>query len=99
MEKIKLYNLALFWTYFNNGYSFMSLPKWIAMLFGLDQLIQYKNYWLVAFGCIFYFGFCIFLGRLIIKSGFLEALNEVMNRNNRFMKEVRSSKLFKDKNS
>jgi len=91
---MKLYKLALWWTYFNQGYSFASFPKWILAVYGIGEVVN-ENYLIVSLYAFFFLIFCIFFGWVIIKSGFLEALNEVQNKNNQFMKEVRNSKLFK----
>lgn len=98
MKSDKWYKLALLWSYFNQGYSIASFPKWVAAVFGVGEVVN-KNYFTVLIGAFIFGIFCIFVGWICFKSGFIEAMNEVGNRHNLFMKEVRNSKLFKEKDT
>lgn len=72
----------------------MSLPKWIAAVFGIGEVVN-KNYLVVLIGAVIFFATCIVLGWLYIKSGFLEAMQEVGNKHNLLAKQLRNSKIFK----
>ncbi len=74
----------------------MSLPKWIAAVFGIGEVVN-KNYLVVLTGAVIFFIICLLAGWWYIKSGFLEAMLEVNNRHNALAKEIRNSKLFKVK--
>lgn len=86
---MNLNKLALWKTYFDNGFGLMSYPKLVIAVVGVGEIVN-KNYLLVGIGSILFFIACFFLGWIIIKSGFLEAINEIQNRNNLFVKEMRS---------
>ncbi len=73
----------------------MSLPKWIAAVFGIGEVVN-KNYLVVLGGSILFFILCFFAGWAYIKSGFLEAMLEVNNKHNLLAKQLRNSKLFKE---
>lgn len=90
MKKVKWYRLALFYTYFNNGYGVTSPIKWGIGIFGLTSLDVSTT--MMGFGI--YLFLCFFFGWIYIKSGFLEAMQEVGNRHNLLAKEIRNSKLF-----
>ena len=72
----------------------MSFPKWVVAVFGIGEVVN-KNYLIVLLGAFGFLAACIFVGYLYIKSGFLEAMQEVGNRHNALAKELRNSKLFK----
>ena len=92
---MRFYKSALFYSYFNTGYSIMSLPKWIAAVFGIGEVVN-KNYLVVLAGAVVFFALCLLAGWAYIKSGFLEAMQEVGNKHNLLAKELRNSKLFKE---
>ena len=93
---MRFYNLALFYSYFNTGYSLMSFPKWVAAVFGIGEVVN-RNYLLVLGGAFLFFTACILVGWLYIKSGFLEAMQEVGNKHNLLAKQLRNSKILKEK--
>ena len=75
----------------------MSLPKWIAAVFGIGEVVN-KNYTVVILGAFAFFIACVFIGWIYIRSGFLEAMQEVGNIHNLLAKQLRNSKILKGKN-
>lgn len=92
---MKFYKFALFKRYFDIGYGISSWFKYLVVLIGFDAVMkQVPIKWIVV-GGFAYFLLCFLIGYLWIKLGIFEAENEVINRYNLFMKEVRNSKIFK----
>ena len=80
--------MALWYSYFNTGYSVMSFPKWVMAVFGIGEVVN-KNYWVVLGGALIFLVSCLFVGWLYIKFGFLEAMQEVGNKHNLLAKQLR----------
>lgn len=86
------YKFMLMKAYFDNGYSFLSYPKWVFAIIGIGSSIQgYNLLWLLV-GAIVFLIFCFIAGWIFIKFGFLEASQEVNNQFNLFVKELRGRK-------
>lgn len=73
----------------------MSFPKWVAAVFGIGEVVN-KNYLLVLGGALAFFGLSVLVGYIYIKSGFLEAMQEVGNKHNLLAKQLRNSKILKE---
>ena len=85
---LKLYRLAFIYSAFNTGYSLVAPLRLLIQIFGIGEIIN-KNYLLVLIGMIFYFIFCLVVGIICFKKGWVDATNEVQNKYNPFVKEVR----------
>ena len=86
---MKFYKLAFLYSAFGQGYGITSPIKWAAAVFGVGSAVQGANLmWIIA-GTIVYFFFCIGVGILCFKYGWVEALAEVGNKYNPFVKEMR----------
>jgi len=86
------YKFMLLKSYFDNGYSITSYPKWILATIGIGSAIQgYSLLWLLL-GGIIYGVICLILGWIFIKYGFYLAQQEVSNQFNLFVKELRERK-------
>jgi len=79
------YKVALLKTYFDKGYGFTSYLKYCIAFFGLASN-DVKTTFIIAF---LYGLFCFFLGWFLFKIGYIDAENEVINRFNPFVKEMR----------
>lgn len=86
---MRFYKLAFLYSSFNTGYSVTSPIKWVATAFGIGSAIQGYSLMWIAIGAIFYFIFCMGVGFLCFKYGWIDAVNEVSNRYNPFVKEMR----------
>ena len=86
------YKLCLLKTYFDNGYSLTSYPKWALAIMGIGSAIKgYSLMWLFA-GAFLYGFFCFVIGYVWLKLGFYLATQEVSNQFNLFVKEMRERK-------
>ena len=82
---MRFYKFALIKAYFDKGYGTTSYFKYAIALFGLASLQTLTT--LIIF---FFYGIsCFFIGWLWYKYGFAEAEQEVSNRFNLFVKEMR----------
>ena len=90
---MRWYKLALWKTYFDNGYGITSPLKWDIGIYGASTLDTNT----LLFFVIYLFS-CFFFGWIVLKSGFFEALQEVVNKHNLLAKELRNSKILKGKN-
>ena len=82
---MKHYKFALYKSYFDTGYGITSYLKYAIALFGLTSLETKLT--LIIF--LFYGISCFIVGWWWFKFGYQEAQNEVGNRHNKFVKEVR----------
>lgn len=79
------YKFCLVKKYFDIGYSLTSYPKYAIAVFGVASLDV-----MMTMTIFFIYGIsCFFIGWLWVKYGFFEAENEVSNRFNLFVKEMR----------
>lgn len=83
------YKLALWKSYFDNGYGLTSYPKWLLATVGIGSAIQGVSMWWVVLGGIIYGIMCFFLGWLWFKYKWVVAQTEVGNKYNLFVKEMR----------
>lgn len=79
------YKLALHKAYFDQGYGFTALIKYIIVGMGLAT----RNPKTILFIGITYAIFCYLFGMFLYKIGYVEAVAEVNNQYNLFQKEVR----------
>ena len=86
---MKLYKLAFFYSAFNQGYSLTSPIKWVAATFGIGAAIQNYNLLWILFGSVIYFILCLVTGILCFKYGWVDAMAEVGNKYNPFVKQMR----------
>lgn len=86
---MKLYNLAFIYSAFNTGYSLTSPIKWAAATFGIAGSIQGMNLIWILIGTFIYFLSCIGVGILCFKHGWVDAIAEVSNQYNPFVKQMR----------
>lgn len=83
------YKFALWKAYFDEGYGFSSALKWgTAVIFGANAIIEKDLKLLIIIGFVYGIG-CLLLGKFIFWSGLKEAIVEVSNRINPFVKEMR----------
>ena len=80
--KIKI---CLWKAYFDNGINLTSYFQWIIAYWGITTQ-DMKSTFIFA---VFYALFCFFLGWLWIRKGMYDANNEIANRFNPFVREVR----------
>lgn len=92
--KMNFYNLCLIKAYFDKGYALTYYFKVVIYGFGLATR-DLKNTIIIA---LIYGIFCFFLGYSWFKFRFIDAENEVNNRFNPFVKEVRKKLEIKDNN-
>ena len=95
---MRFYKLAFAYSAFNTGYSITAPIKWAAALFGITSVIDGSSPKLIIIGAVAYFLLCIAIGVPAFKFGWIDAIHEVQNRYNPFVKELRNSKIFKPKN-
>ena len=91
IQKTKTYRFVLWKSYFDKGYSWLSFPKYIFLLFlGADTLLTGgNNKWTLIIAGIIFFIVCFILGRVLFLKRFTEAEFEVGNVFNPFVKEMR----------
>lgn len=81
--------LFLLWKrYFDTGWVLTSYVKYIIALFGISSLDVGKT---LVIGFIYAIG-CVFIGYFWYKYNFVEVDNEISNRFNLFMREMREMK-------
>ncbi len=86
---MKLYKLAFYYSSFNTGYSLTSPIKWVAGVFGIGAATQGNSLYWILLGAFVYFVMCIIVGIICYKFGWVDAVSEVGNKYNPFVKEVR----------
>ena len=83
------YRFCLWKRYFETGYSITNFFKYFIFIFGFYDGFKAGNLKLTFILAFFYIIFCFFLGHYWLKYGYFEAEQEVSNRFNPFVKEVR----------
>lgn len=87
---MRFYKFALWKSYFDTGYGLMSLPKYVLILAGFGDVLSSGGKVSNIFIGGFIFGIvCFFLGKWWFKVGLAESMNEVGNRYNLFVKQMR----------
>ena len=84
--KMRGYRIALHKAYFDQGYGFTSLAKYILAGMGLAIKDPMIIFWI---GLSYAF-FCYLFGMILYKIGYVEAVAEVSNQYNLFQKEMRA---------
>ena len=82
---LKFYNLLLHKAYFDKGMGLTNYVKYVIAFFGVASSDVKSTLW-IAF---FYGIICYFLGMFWYKKDLVKTENEVANRNNLFVKEMR----------
>jgi len=82
----RCYKFILFKSYFDKGWSQTSLIKYAIALFGItsNQVLQ-TMIWGAGYAV-----FCFIVGAIWYKMGLTESENEVANKHNLFVKEMRN---------
>ena len=88
---MKLYKLALLKAYFDEGYSVTSYFKYLIAFYGMASLDVKTT---LTIGIIYGLS-CFGIGWLVFITGFKDAMLEVRNRFDPFVKQMRNSKIFK----
>lgn len=96
---MKFYKLAFLYSAFNTGYSITAPLKWFIAVLGLGDAFNTGQLWNIIIGGILYFLFCLGVGIPAYRYGWVDAVAEVANRYNPLAKELRNSKIFKEKDS
>ena len=86
---VHLYKLALHKSYFDKGYGITSYLKYMIAFFGLASN-DIKSTMLIG---VSYMVSCYFIGMVAYKIGYVEAEQEISNVHNKFVKDMRKSKL------
>ena len=86
------YKIVLYKSYFDKGLSLTSYIKYLIAFFALGSL-NLKATFIFAF---IYALLCFVVGYLWFKKGFVIAEQEVSNKFNLFVKEMRNRKIYKD---
>lgn len=86
---MKFYNLAFLYSCFNQGYGITSPIKWVASIVGIGSAIQGSSLIWIGIGALVYFLLCIGVGFLCFKYGWVDAMAEVSNKYNPFVKQMR----------
>ena len=87
---MRFYKLALWFAYFNKGFSFLAYPKYALFLVGAGDVISSGgNYTRVIIAAFIIFLFCLFGGKAAYKYGWVAAEHEVQNRVDPFVREMR----------
>jgi len=90
---MKWYKLMLWKAYFDEGYGFTSYIKYLLGLFTIsDAIVNSRIYTILIIG-VLYGICCVGLGRYIFKSKMKDAMYEVQNAVNPFVRDMR--KVFK----
>ena len=83
---MRFYKPILWKSYFDKGWSQTSLIKYAIALFGITSNDVFTTMiWGAGYAL-----FCVIVGTLWFKMGLTEAENEVANRHNLFVKEMRN---------
>jgi hypothetical protein len=88
-SKVKHYKFMLLKGYFEKGYALTSYFKYLIALIGFADIYINKSIFWVIFLGITYGVSCFILGWIWYNKGYVDAENEVNNRFNPFVKEVR----------
>jgi hypothetical protein len=86
---MKYYRLMLWKAYFDEGYGFTSYLKYLIAIIGIGDAIINKNLLLILLLGLGYGISCFFIGAFIFKSGMKNAMHEVQNNVNPFVREMR----------
>ena len=77
--------------YFDNGFNYLQYFKYVIALGALYEINLFRSLKVTALAGIGYGIICYVFGWLICHSGFMHAANEVGNKYNPFVKEMRAS--------
>jgi len=84
---MKFYKFALLKAYFDKGYGITSYFKYLIAVLGISGLgLKYTAIIFLIYGIL-----CFVIGKIWYKWGFTDAENEVQNRFNPFVKEMRTT--------
>ena len=83
------YRWMLWKAYFDEGYGFTSYVKYLIAIIGISNVIINKNIWFIIVLGLGYGVFCFVIGIIIYHSGMKDAMHEVQNKVNPFVKEMR----------
>ena len=89
---MKFYTLALHKAYFDMGYNLTSYFKLVITVFGIGGLTT-GNVNMTLWLLVGYAIFCYVLGVAAFSFGYVDAIHEVGNRFNPFVKEMRKNKV------
>ena len=95
---MRFYKLAFAYSAFSTGYSITAPIKWFAAIFGIAEVTAGASTNIILLGAFAYLILCLAIGIPAFKYGWIDAMNEVNNRYNPLAKELRNSKILKDKN-
>lgn len=88
--KMRFYKLCLWKAYFEKGLGLTNVFLKIAMVVGISAIFTIGMSVLTTIMCgLVYCIFCFFLGAIWYKKGFADAENEVNNKVNPFVREMR----------
>ena len=96
LNKFK-YKICLWKAYFEKGYALTNYLKYFIILFGIYEGMTKQSVIITMITAAGYGIFCFFFGWAWFRFGWINEEIEVGNRFNEFVKEMRNSKIFKDK--
>ena len=94
---MKYYKLAFLEACFNKGYSVTAPVKYLVAFLGVSNVVMTDKMTLAMIMGFSYVIACFILGYVLFRINFVNAQQEVYNRYDPYVKEMRNSKLFKDK--
>ena len=88
---MRWYKLMLWKAYFDEEYGFTSYVKYLIAIIGVGDAIVNERLGLIIMAGLGYGLFCLFLGKFIFKSKMKDAMLEVQNNVNPFVREMRQA--------